>query len=126
MLPLGSMGAICSSQQPYQLPPPPTPPPPLSARPQALAALPPPKTPPSPHHRRLLTVEMQKAESRKLLIGNIHVVYNPTRGEVKLGQAPSFTFMFIHLLISMAKILSERWGNAPVVLCGGFNSTPQV
>ncbi|XP_050122300.1 carbon catabolite repressor protein 4 homolog 3-like [Malus sylvestris] len=61
---------------------------------------------------------MQKAESRKLLIGNIHVLHNPTRGEVKLGQ--------IHLLISRAKILSERWGNAPVVLCGDFNSTPQL
>ncbi|BBH04092.1 DNAse I-like superfamily protein [Prunus dulcis] len=61
--------------------------------------------------------QMQKAESRRFVIGNIHVLYNPSRGEVKLGQ--------IRFLISRAQILSERWGNAPIVLCGDFNSTPQ-
>lgn len=29
---------------------------------------------------------MSKAKSRKLMIGNIHVLYNPSRGDVKLGQ----------------------------------------
>lgn len=24
--------------------------------------------------------------SRKILVGNIHVLYNPSRGDVKLGQ----------------------------------------
>ncbi|KAL6281561.1 hypothetical protein ACE6H2_018442 [Prunus campanulata] len=62
--------------------------------------------------------QMQKAESRRFVIGNIHVLYNPSRGEVKLGQ--------IRFLISRAQLLSERWGNAPIVLCGDFNSTPQL
>lgn len=61
--------------------------------------------------------QMHNDNSRKLVIGNIHVLYNPSRGEVKLAQ--------IRFLISRAQILSERWGNAPVVLCGDFNSTPQ-
>lgn len=30
--------------------------------------------------------QMQKSKSRKLLLGNIHVLYNPRRGDVKLGQ----------------------------------------
>ncbi|KAM2487622.1 hypothetical protein ACFX1W_039525 [Malus domestica] len=66
---------------------------------------------------QLSVFETQKAESRNVVIGNIHVLYNPTRGEAKLGQ--------IRFLISRAKILSERWGNAPVVLCGDFNITPK-
>lgn len=32
---------------------------------------------------------MFKANSRRLLIGNIHVLYNPSRGDVKLGQVSS-------------------------------------
>lgn len=60
---------------------------------------------------------MCKDESRRLLIGNIHVLYNPSRGDVKLGQ--------IRFLLSKAQILSEKWGNAPVVLVGDFNITPQ-
>lgn len=30
--------------------------------------------------------QMHKSKSRKLLLGNIHVLYNPRRGDVKLGQ----------------------------------------
>ncbi|KAK2647824.1 hypothetical protein Ddye_015313 [Dipteronia dyeriana] len=60
---------------------------------------------------------MRKAKSRRLVVGNIHVLYNPSRGEVKLGQ--------ICLLLSRAQIISEKWGNVPVVLAGDFNSTPQ-
>ncbi|XP_057952567.1 carbon catabolite repressor protein 4 homolog 3-like isoform X2 [Malania oleifera] len=58
-----------------------------------------------------------KAESRRVLIGNLHVLYNPSRGDVKLGQ--------IRLLSLKAHILSKKWGNVPVVLAGDFNSTPQ-
>ncbi|KAK0588231.1 hypothetical protein LWI29_036266 [Acer saccharum] len=61
--------------------------------------------------------EMRRAKSRRLVVGNIHVLYNPSRGEVKLGQ--------ICLLSSRAQIISEKWGNVPVVLAGDFNSTPQ-
>ncbi|KAL5174577.1 Carbon catabolite repressor protein 4 3 [Glycine soja] len=61
--------------------------------------------------------QMCKSDSRRLLVGNIHVLYNPNRGEVKLGQ--------IRFLLSRAQYLSEKWGNTPVVLAGDFNSTPQ-
>lgn len=61
--------------------------------------------------------QMCRVESRRLVVGNIHVLYNPSRGEVKLGQ--------IRFLSSRAQLLSDRWGNAPVVLGGDFNSTPQ-
>ncbi|XP_039011401.1 carbon catabolite repressor protein 4 homolog 3 isoform X1 [Hibiscus syriacus] len=66
---------------------------------------------------QLSVFEMCRDESRRLVAGNIHVLYNPSRGEVKLGQIRSFS--------SRAQELSNRWGNAPVVLGGDFNSTPQ-
>ncbi|KAL5818013.1 hypothetical protein ACOSQ3_026391 [Xanthoceras sorbifolium] len=61
--------------------------------------------------------QMRRAKSRKLVVGNIHVLYNAIRGEVKLCQ--------ICLLSSRAQVISEKWGNAPVVLAGDFNITPQ-
>ncbi|XP_057422298.1 carbon catabolite repressor protein 4 homolog 3 [Lotus japonicus] len=66
---------------------------------------------------QLLVFEMCESDSRRLLVGNIHVLYNPNRGDVKLGQ--------IRFLLSRAHTLSEKWGNAPVVLAGDFNCTPQ-
>ncbi|PIA39653.1 hypothetical protein AQUCO_02600243v1, partial [Aquilegia coerulea] len=61
--------------------------------------------------------EMRKASSRRVLVGNIHVLFNPSRGDIKLGQ--------IQLLLSSAQVLSEKWGGVPIVLVGDFNSTPQ-
>ncbi|KAK6249624.1 hypothetical protein SCA6_003629 [Theobroma cacao] len=66
---------------------------------------------------QLSVFEICRVESRRLVIGNIHVLYNPSRGEVKLGQ--------IRFLSTRAQMLSNRWGNVPVVLGGDFNSTPQ-
>ncbi|XP_047159568.1 carbon catabolite repressor protein 4 homolog 3-like isoform X2 [Vigna umbellata] len=66
---------------------------------------------------QLSVFEMCESYSRRLLVGNIHVLYNPNKGEVKLGQ--------IRFLSSRAHYLSEKWGNTPVVLAGDFNSTPQ-
>ncbi|XP_048227420.1 carbon catabolite repressor protein 4 homolog 3 isoform X2 [Ricinus communis] len=66
---------------------------------------------------QLSVFEICKAESRRLLVGNIHVLYNPSRGEVKLGQ--------IRFLLSRAQILAEKWGDIPVILAGDFNSTPK-
>nr|GLL22005.1 carbon catabolite repressor protein 4 homolog 3 [Ipomoea trifida] len=60
--------------------------------------------------------EGSETGSRRVVIGNIHVLYNPHRGDVKLGQ--------IRFLTSRAYILSEKWENAPVVLAGDYNSTP--
>lgn len=34
----------------------------------------------------ILYRQMCESDSRRLLVGNIHVLYNPNRGEVKLGQ----------------------------------------
>ncbi|XP_050239008.1 carbon catabolite repressor protein 4 homolog 3 isoform X3 [Mercurialis annua] len=66
---------------------------------------------------QLSVFETCKAEPRRLLVGNIHVLYNPSRGEVKLGQ--------IRNLLSRAQILAEKWGDVPVILAGDFNSTPK-
>ncbi|KAI8542942.1 hypothetical protein RHMOL_Rhmol08G0179400 [Rhododendron molle] len=56
-------------------------------------------------------------QSRSLLVGNIHVLFNPKRGDIKLGQ--------IRLFLKKAHELSQEWGNIPVVLVGDFNSMPQ-
>ncbi|KAL5199414.1 hypothetical protein ABZP36_020617 [Zizania latifolia] len=54
--------------------------------------------------------------TQKLVVGNIHVLFNPKRGDVKLGQ--------IRMLLEKANILAEKWGGIPIVLAGDFNSTP--
>ncbi|KAL3375345.1 hypothetical protein AABB24_006708 [Solanum stoloniferum] len=61
--------------------------------------------------------QTREAKSRRLVVGNIHVLYNPNRGDVKLGQ--------IRFLSSRAHILSEKWDHVPIVLAGDYNSTPQ-
>ncbi|KAL9260201.1 Carbon catabolite repressor protein 4 homolog 5-like protein [Drosera capensis] len=52
-----------------------------------------------------------------LLVGNIHVLFNPKRGDIKLGQ--------IRLLLKKAHDLAEEWGRIPIILAGDFNSLPQ-
>ncbi|OVA05024.1 Endonuclease/exonuclease/phosphatase [Macleaya cordata] len=66
---------------------------------------------------QLSVFEMCKADSRRIVVGNIHVLFNQNQGDIKLGQ--------IRLLLSRAHTLSEKWGTIPVVLAGDFNSTPQ-
>ncbi|KAG2306145.1 hypothetical protein Bca52824_025893 [Brassica carinata] len=66
---------------------------------------------------QLSVLELRKSKSRKLLVGNIHVLYNPSRGDVKLGQ--------IRSLCSKAHSLSKKWGDIPIVLGGDYNSLPQ-
>ncbi|XWS48304.1 hypothetical protein CRYUN_Cryun13aG0063700 [Craigia yunnanensis] len=56
--------------------------------------------------------------SRSLLVGNIHVLFNPKRGDIKLGQ--------VRLFLEKAYKLSQEWGSIPVILVGDFNSIPQV
>ncbi|KAL7182003.1 hypothetical protein ACSBR1_040840 [Camellia fascicularis] len=55
--------------------------------------------------------------SNKVVICNIHVLFNPKRGEIKLGQ--------IRVLLDRAHAVSKLWDDAPVVLCGDFNCTPK-
>lgn len=54
--------------------------------------------------------------TQKLVLGNIHVLFNPKRGDVKLGQ--------IRMLLEKANALAEKWNGIPIVLAGDFNSTP--
>ncbi|KAF8115869.1 hypothetical protein N665_0025s0312 [Sinapis alba] len=55
--------------------------------------------------------------SRRVVICNIHVLYNPKRGDFKLGQ--------VRTLLEKAHAVSKLWDGAPVVLCGDFNCTPK-
>jgi len=48
--------------------------------------------------------------AHKLVLGNIHVLFNPKRGDVKLGQ--------IRLLLEKANALAEKWDKIPIVLAG--------
>jgi hypothetical protein len=52
------------------------------------------------------------------VVGNIHVLFNPKRGDIKLGQ--------VRLFLEKAYKLSQEWGNIPVAIAGDLNSTPQV
>lgn len=56
-------------------------------------------------------------KGRRVVIGNIHVLFNPKRGDIKLGQ--------VRVLLQEAHALSEKWGKAAVAIAGDFNSTPQ-
>ncbi|XP_052621214.1 carbon catabolite repressor protein 4 homolog 3 isoform X2 [Lactuca sativa] len=55
---------------------------------------------------------------RSILVGNIHVLFNPSRGDIKLGQ--------VRLFLAKAHRLLETWGNIPIILGGDFNSMPQL
>uniref|UniRef100_A0A0E0LA78 Endonuclease/exonuclease/phosphatase domain-containing protein n=1 Tax=Oryza punctata TaxID=4537 RepID=A0A0E0LA78_ORYPU len=63
---------------------------------------------------QIFVFELNRAQ--KFVVGNIHVLFNPKRGDVKLGQ--------IRMLLEKANVLAEKWGGIPVVLAGDFNSTP--
>ncbi|XP_058724842.1 carbon catabolite repressor protein 4 homolog 6 isoform X2 [Vicia villosa] len=55
--------------------------------------------------------------SRKVVVCNIHVLYNPNRGEIKLGQ--------VRVLLDKAQAVSQLWNNSPIIICGDFNCTPK-
>ncbi|KAF8399132.1 hypothetical protein HHK36_014997 [Tetracentron sinense] len=55
--------------------------------------------------------------TKSLLVGNIHVLFNPNRGDVKLGQ--------IRLFLEKAHSISQEWGSIPIVIAGDLNSMPQ-
>ncbi|KZV33021.1 carbon catabolite repressor protein 45 [Dorcoceras hygrometricum] len=57
------------------------------------------------------------AVSPSLVIGNIHVLYNPKRGDIKLGQ--------MRIFLQKAFKLSQEWGCIPVVIAADMNSLPQ-
>lgn len=57
-----------------------------------------------------------QTQSYRLVVGNIHVLFNPKRGEIKLGQCRAF--------LEQVHNMSSIWHGAPVVIGGDFNSTP--
>lgn len=56
-------------------------------------------------------------EDNLVVVCNIHVLFNPNRGDIKLGQ--------VRHLLEKAYSLSQAWGGIPVVVAGDFNSVPQ-
>ncbi|KAG7651616.1 Endonuclease/exonuclease/phosphatase [Arabidopsis thaliana x Arabidopsis arenosa] len=62
-------------------------------------------------------LRVRSSDPRRLVVGNIHVLFNPKRGDIKLGQ--------VRLFLEKAYKLSQEWGNIPVAIAGDLNSTPQ-
>ncbi|GAB4839604.1 hypothetical protein Ancab_029127 [Ancistrocladus abbreviatus] len=60
---------------------------------------------------------MTGTSARSVLVGNIHMLFNPNRGDIKLGQ--------IRLFLERAHRLAKEWGGIPVILAGDLNSIPQ-
>nr|KYP69690.1 Carbon catabolite repressor protein 4 isogeny 5 [Cajanus cajan] len=64
-----------------------------------------------------VTTMAPSSGKRRFVVGNIHVLFNPNRGDIKLGQ--------VRLLLDKAYKLSQEWGNIPVIIAGDLNSVPQ-
>ncbi|CAN1241801.1 Carbon catabolite repressor protein 4 homolog 5, partial [Linum perenne] len=61
--------------------------------------------------------EISARKNRSFVVANIHVLFNPNRGDIKLGQ--------VRLLLQKAYQLSEEWGSIPVIIGGDLNSIPE-
>ncbi|XP_073006984.1 carbon catabolite repressor protein 4 homolog 6 isoform X3 [Typha latifolia] len=59
----------------------------------------------------------QSRHANQVVVCNIHVLYNPKRGEIKIGQ--------VRTLLDQAYTVSKLWNDAPVIICGDFNCTPK-
>ncbi|KMT16852.1 hypothetical protein BVRB_2g043320 [Beta vulgaris subsp. vulgaris] len=70
---------------------------------------------PNQSEKELASSSSSKGPNR-VVICNTHVLYNPRRGEIKLGQ--------VRILLERAQAVSKTWDDAPAVLCGDFNCTP--
>ncbi|KAI3972207.1 hypothetical protein MKX01_011759 [Papaver californicum] len=57
------------------------------------------------------------SDANLVVICNIHVLFNPKRGEIKLGQ--------VRVLLERAHAVSKLWRDAPVVLWWGFQLYPK-
>ncbi|KAK6148660.1 hypothetical protein DH2020_019572 [Rehmannia glutinosa] len=68
-------------------------------------------------HNLCIHVYFSATSGRSLIVGNIHVLYNPKRGDIKLGQ--------MRIFLEKAYELSQEWGGVPVVITGDLNSLPQ-
>ncbi|XP_043701180.1 carbon catabolite repressor protein 4 homolog 6 isoform X2 [Telopea speciosissima] len=63
------------------------------------------------------TAAFPSSHANRVVVCNIHVLYNPKRGEIKLGQ--------VRVLLDRAHAVSKIWNEAPLVICGDFNCTPK-
>ncbi|XP_042497359.1 carbon catabolite repressor protein 4 homolog 6-like isoform X2 [Macadamia integrifolia] len=63
------------------------------------------------------TAAFPSSHANRVVVCNIHVLYNPKRGEIKLGQ--------VRVLLDRAHGVSKIWNDAPLVICGDFNCTPK-
>ncbi|KAF2298753.1 hypothetical protein GH714_026565 [Hevea brasiliensis] len=64
------------------------------------------------------TSKATATQSRRLVVGNVHVLFNPNRGDIKLGQ--------VRLFLERAYKLSQEWGSVPVIIGGDLNSLPEA
>ncbi|XP_024536732.1 carbon catabolite repressor protein 4 homolog 6 [Selaginella moellendorffii] len=60
--------------------------------------------------------DVSSIENQVLVVANTHILFNPKRGDIKLGQ--------VRTLLNTAQELSSSWGGAQVIVAGDFNSTP--
>ncbi|XP_047058287.1 carbon catabolite repressor protein 4 homolog 6-like isoform X2 [Lolium rigidum] len=65
----------------------------------------------------LSTSQDNPQQANQVVVCNIHVLYNPKRGDIKLGQ--------VRTLLDRAYAISKMRNDAPVILCGDFNATPK-
>lgn len=71
------------------------------------------------HHLRFATDSEDEGPAipdpvQKFLIANIHVLFNPKRGDIKIAQ--------VRILLETAHRLASSQGPCPVIICGDFNS----
>jgi endonuclease/exonuclease/phosphatase family metal-dependent hydrolase len=64
-------------------------------------------------------------DAAPIVVVNCHLLFSPSRGDVKLGQALALTIsirLFVEDVAAKAKV---DVNDVPVVWCGDFNSTPE-
>lgn len=64
----------------------------------------------------LVLRDARGAEARDVVVGNIHVLFNPNRGDVKLAQ--------VRVLMDLVGQMRRARSNCPAIVMGDFNSTP--
>lgn len=86
---------------------------------------------------------LTREESPLIVLANVHVLFNPKRGDIKLGQVVTLLWKLsenfilllgknstssvqVRILLETAQKLSCENGKAPILISGDFNSTPEV
>ncbi|XP_066550807.1 protein angel homolog 1 [Amia ocellicauda] len=69
-----------------------------------------------------LEVGGQKSKAPPICIANTHLLFNPRRGDVKLAQLA----VLMAEIDQMVKPWQEEGVDCPVILCGDFNSVPNM